>query len=357
MIKLSVIDNDIARISKIIAKYHLIATVSNSEIIISDEISEELASELLNNSNIITISNCNDEFEEKNDMDEEKEKEEAKKESQTTVKKSDPLEIHEIKYQSVMRGDVFICDFGDPYDCEKAYERYAIVVSDDHSSQNPSNKNVIVIPCTTAEEYAKYETQYCFYFNENNMVDYKNSNVSKKLNTAEADAIRSVSKSRLKKYLGSLNEEFMDNYIQPIIEKALELKQKNDALKVEESDVEANSVDVMQLALLSKVDIKEIVAIANSSIGREQKIEKIVECFGFDLDKNGVQYIIEAISVAPKDEKYNLETLSDELANKNNASNVSSEEIKRLIATRIKENFKMKKLPAITFIRLINNLI
>lgn len=109
---------------------------------------------------------------------------------------------------------------------------------------------------------------------------------------------------------------------------------------------------MVQVQLLSFVDINELLAISQSSSADELKAQKILELFGFDFKKNGVHYLLKAIISSPKDSYFNLETLSENVALN---ENVDKEEIKRLIVARVKETFGFKKAPTIDFIRLVNN--
>ena len=87
----------------------------------------------------------------------------------------------------------------------------------------------------------------------------------------------------------------------------------------------------------------------------QEKVNILLELFGFDASRRGVDFLNQAIFASLRCQYYNLETLSN-LVNKNNSS-VPPAEIQRLIVARVKENFKMKKAPTSDFIRLINNLI
>lgn len=340
MLKLSVNDCDIVRVSKIIANYNLNASIDNSQIIIDGKVTEELSQKICENVDIHTITNCkNYEF----------------------CENLSNNQNQEIIYPTVKRGDVYICDFGEPYSYEQAYERYAIVVQNNDINGKKKHNTTIVIPCTTSNK-GDFPSNCSFYFTKENMVDYKNSNVSEKLNIARAEQIRVVSKSRLVKYLGTLTEEFMDEKIQPIIENALSLKtsetiiqenSKNVEILSTETNSDLKEIDQIQISLLSNVDIKELLSISKSSLDMDNKIRNMLNLFGFDVNKNGVDYLVQAIVVAPKDEYYNLEILSKEVGRQNN---IEPEEVKRLIVARVKENFEIKKSPAISFIRLINNL-
>ena len=73
--------------------------------------------------------------------------------------------------------------------------------------------------------------------------------------------------------------------------------------------------------------------------------------FGFDLKKNGVQYLLKAIITSPKNDYFNVETLSESVSQE---EGIDQKEIKRLIIARVKETFGFRKAPTIDFIRLVN---
>lgn len=115
-------------------------------------------------------------------------------------------------------------------------------------------------------------------------------------------------------------------------------------------------LNLTQIQLLSFVDIDELLFISKSSIKDSKKSYKILQLFGFDFSKNGVQYLLDAICIAPKSKYFNLETLSQKLSETGEYT-IEASEIQRLIVARVKERFKLKKSPTIDFIRLVNRLL
>ena len=111
-------------------------------------------------------------------------------------------------------------------------------------------------------------------------------------------------------------------------------------------------VNMTQVQLLSFVDIKELMRISQSTSTDEVKAQKILDLFGFDFKRNGVQYLLKAIIASPKNAYFNLETLSETVSR---TEGIDKEEIKRLIVARVKETFGFRKAPTIDFIRLVNN--
>jgi len=109
---------------------------------------------------------------------------------------------------------------------------------------------------------------------------------------------------------------------------------------------------MVQVQLLSFVDINELLKISQSYSSDDVKAQRILELFGFDFKRNGVQYLLKAIIASPKDAYFNLETLSESVSR---TEGIDKEEVKRLIVARVKETFGFRKAPTIDFIRLVNN--
>ena len=191
-----------------------------------------------------------------------------------------------------------------------------------------------------------------------------------------AEQIRTVDKTRLRRYIGFLTPEFMEQ-IEEKIYISLDLKPKETIVEKEvfvdkivekivyvdkivplkeETDVkpqkEQRDINMVQVQLLSFVNINELIKISQSKSTDEIKAKKILELFNFDFTKKGVEYLLKAIIASPKTNYFNLETLSDIVSKEENDD---KDEIKRLIVARVKENFGFRKAPTIDFIRLINN--
>ena len=121
---------------------------------------------------------------------------------------------------------------------------------------------------------------------------------------------------------------------------------------VRQSIEELNEV---QRELLKFANTQDVYNIASDTMSDRDKVKILLEIFGFDATRRGVEFLNDAIFTSLRCQYYNLETLSN-LVNKIHPETVPSE-IQRLIVARVKENFKMKKAPTSDFIRLINNLI
>lgn len=348
MLQLQTKKFDICRISKLLAKYNVKASISNQLITLEGEISDELLNELCTRIAICNIQNFTEEAHPDIALE------------QTVVEKYDLL------YPTVKRGELYFCDFGKPYCSEQGYERPAIVVQNDDG--NLHSPTTIVLSCTTKPKNY-LPVHHCFTFSNENMIGYDTVRARLEQSTVMAEQIQTVDKSRLRKFLGTMTPEFMDK-MQEIIDISLGLQRQEKVItrtetvyvdKIVYRDAPVNidapkerrDLNIVQMQLLSLVDINELFKIAQSRDSDNIKAEKIIKLFGFDMNKNGVQYLFKAILVSPKKDYFNLETLCDSVAE--SEPDLERDEIKRLIIARIKEQLAFKKSPAIDFIRLVNS--
>lgn len=377
MLQLQTKNIDICRITKLLVKYKVKANISNQIITLDGNISDELLTKLCGNVDINGVQNfinqeplclpketlfISSEHHIQSETLEDPKKIESSPKATTL---SSQLPEYDLICSEVKRGEVYLCDFGEPYGSEQGLTRHAIVMQNDVG--NLSSPTTIVIPCTTAQKNF-LPTHYSFTFSSKNVVDYDLSRIGSQKNVIMAEHIYTVDKTRLRKYLGTMTPEFME-ILQEKIDISLHLsrdvktivKQEkvyvNAPIQKKEVDdtkipKERRDVNMVQVQLLSFVDINELLAISQSSSADELKAQKILELFGFDFKKNGVHYLLKAIISSPKDSYFNLETLSENVALN---ENVDKEEIKRLIVARVKETFGFKKAPTIDFIRLVNN--
>lgn len=341
MLQLQVKDIDICRISKILVKHNIKASISNSQITLDGDISDELLTQICGDIDIKSVQNFNGE--EPSDL-------------QAPALLQPALE-YDLLYPKVKYGELYLCDFGEPYDHEQGFIRFAIIVQNNYG--NGSSSTTIVVPCTTKNKRF-FSTNYYTTFSSENMIDYDIKKVGTKENVIKVEQIRAVDKSRLRKYLGTMKPEFMRN-IQEKLDEVLQLREKTKnninwekvyTDRKKETVKERKDVNMVQVQLLAFVDIKELMEISqNNSTDDETKVEKILELFGFDFKRKGVYLLLRAILVSPKDDYFNLETLSETVSQD---EGIDKEEIKRLIIARVKETFGFSKAPTIDFIRLVN---
>lgn len=195
MLHLRVKDIDMARLSRVLVKHSIKANISKNSIVINGNISKKLLTQLCNDVEIISIHN----FES----------------TQTT------LENSKLTYSQIKKGEVYLCDFGEPFGCEIGGCRPVIVITNNRLGMNPTCSIVTVIPCTTS--LYNHPSQLNFEFSSETMSDYSEYWFKhRKPSSASVNQIRSVDKARLIKYLGRMNLTFM-NKLQDNIKYTLDL--------------------------------------------------------------------------------------------------------------------------------------
>lgn len=373
MLQLQTRPFDICRISKLLVKYEIKASISNQVITLDGEISDELLDELCDVITICKIQNFDGKvtqpIQKKSNYPESDEivsnsteaEDVAVKTHSSVVLAPKVIEKYDLRYPTVKRGEVYLCDFGEPYGSEQGNKRHVIVVQNDDG--NFHSPTTIVLPCTTKRK-RRYPFHYHFSFSNENMLDYDVSRIGTRSNTVMAEQIQTVDKTRLRKFLGTMTPEFMSK-LQDIIDVSLDLQRQGKVITKRKKEYVDKPVEVLagtnapeeckdlkQMQLLSLVDINELFKIVQARDSNRIKVQKILELFGFDMQKNGVQYLFEAILISTQKAYFNLETLCDSVAK--SEPKIEKDEVKRLIVARIKEQFKLRKSPAIDFIRLVN---
>lgn len=356
MLQLKTKTFDICRISKLIAKYNIKANISNNVITLDGKISDELLTELCNVVTIYNVQNYNSDGSNGITLSNSKTKDTISE----VVLAPKIIEKYDLIYHVVKRGEVYLCDFGEPYGCEQGYKRYAIVVQNDDA--NYRSHNTIVLPCTT-EKKKELPVHYSFIFSSENMIDYDVSHVGLKENIVMAEQIRTVDKTRLLKFLGTMTNEFMDK-IQEIIDISLDLSRQEKTVseiknyidvQADNTHKEIKNLNIIQTKIMNEVDTNKLFEIIETEDSDNIKVEKILKLFGFDMQKKGMEYLLKVILISTKEEYFNLETLCDGIVK--DKPNIEKDKIKMMIVARVKERFKLKKAPTIEFIRLVNSLL
>lgn len=373
MLQLQTNTINVCRIGKLLAKYNIKASITDSLITLDGDIPDDLLTQLCNEISINFITNfvSNEPLPENTScVNSEEIENESKVEAAQICSDSSKFDLI---YPEVRRGEVYECDFGTPHGSEQGFLRYAIVIQ--NNLGNEFSPTTIVIACST-EPKKDLPVHLYSTFSSKNMSDYDLNRVGTSENVIMAEQIRTVNKTRLRRYVGSLTPEFMEQ-IEEKIYISLDLKPKETIVEKEvfvdkivekkvyvdkivplkeETDVkpqkEQRDINMVQVQLLSFVNINELIKISQSKSTDEIKAKKILELFNFDFTKKGVEYLLKAIIASPKTNYFNLETLSDIVSKEENDD---KDEIKRLIVARVKENFSFRKAPTIDFIRLINN--
>lgn len=365
MLRLLVENNDIVKISKVLGKYKIKASITNSTIIIeSNEVPDEVVEVIINNTKIIKAQNYKSEEPDKSeDIKVSEEVSENQEEEHVTVieNQDDDEEISEEilenadipiginntvtntskgKPQNVYRGDAYKWGVSkNGIDAEGSVKECVIILQNDY--ENSTSEETIALFCTTnySERCILWNT---FQFIKGNMADYSRNRLSEWWNqtTFFISHIIGVKKDELGPYIGAMNPTFM-NSIQPAIDFCLGLKR-------------SRTVNMNQLKILATVNMEDLFKISESKVRDKEKVDEFLKLFGFDLSCKGMDYLEEAILIAPKLGDYRLEELANEIA-KNHE--VESKDVLKTIIARVKEKFNFKKSPAISFIRLIERLV
>ncbi|MBR3152136.1 MAG: type II toxin-antitoxin system PemK/MazF family toxin [Clostridia bacterium] len=364
MLQFDVKQADILKISSFLARYNINAEITNQTVTVDGDISDELLNNLQNYITFGSVRNFENSL--VNNFEnylkpEEVQCENASKEpdniSPEYAKKSFDTE------KKVYYGGIYMCDFGTPFGSEQGYIRPAIVVQ--NKVGNEYSSSTIVVPCTSGSK-PEMPTHLKVTLSSYTTLDCK-PEYDLNENTILGEQIRVVDKARLKHYIGILKPEIMKK-IQDMLRISLNIKnQEHDTKKIEKNDgaekvviktadvpttkIIRKDVDIEHLKILQLVNIKDLFEISSKYISDEEKAKQILELFGFNLEQNGVQYLLKAIIKSPKDEYFNLETLIKEVSKD---ETLLPEKIKSLIIARIKETLGFKKSPTIEFIRLIN---
>ena len=362
MLQLQTNNIDICRVTKLISKYNIKSTLTNSTITLDGDISEELIRHLCNEVGIISIQNftsdippINSEIILSTDV-EEKEKNEEKVISNPTNISSDQIISNFTKFDKIKRGEVYWCDFGIPYGHEQGGLRPAIIVQNDIGNLHSST--TIVIPCTTSKNKMYNRSfHHSFTFSPKTLIDFDFNKIKPTQNVILVEQIRTIDKSRLTEYIGRIKPEIMPN-IEEKINLCLYSKKNNNTKIVfsppassEATIKHTNIINQVQQQLLSTVNLDKLCEISQSDSDINVKIENMLKLFGFNLNKNGMEYLAKAIDISLKNTYFTLETLSESVSKK---TGVTQKTIERLIVARIKENFNLKKAPTMDFIRLLN---
>lgn len=267
------------------------------------------------------------------------------KSNQMTNPYNSQISENDLLFPRVKRGEIYLCDFGEPFGCEQGKKRYALVVQ--NNTGNNASPTTIVLACTSRQKPA-LPVHYKFVLSRKNMKDYNERRIGKELkcNTILAEQIRTVDKRRLRSFIGTMTEEFMDE-VQPIIDISLDLKRKEKVIFVNPT----KDLDIVQIQLLGKVNIEKVLEISKTIEPDQIRIKRILKLFGFEPESEGVQYLTKAIYIATKANYFALEPLCETLAKEENIT-LPKEKIEAIITTTIRKQFDFEKNVAIAFIRL-----
>lgn len=241
--------------------------------------------------------------------------------------------------EMVFRGEVYKWgSIAQKDDGEGSIKECVIIIQNDYL--NSVSDDTIALFCSS--DYDKRAPiRFSFQLREATMMDHS----TKRLEffdhcTMFIGHIKGISRQKLGKYLGTMKNSFMDT-LQPTIDFCLGLKR-------------SRTVNLAQLQILSTINMFDLFEISESKVSNDEKTEKFLKLFNFDMSKNGMDYVKKSILIGYKLNDYRLEDLAKIVAKQEQAQ---ADEVLRLIIARIKENFGFRKSPAISFIRLIDRLL
>lgn len=210
MLQLEASNLDIIKVSKILAKFNINASTSNTGIILNDgEISEELINTLISNGVAINsvrnfIGETSASSFEDNSLSIETDINNSGfiiKDSSHKTKIPANCQEYDLLFPTVKRGEVYLCDFGEPYvGDEFGYLHPAVIVQND-IIENVNCQQTIVLPCSSSASCLTRE-YYDFYISNSHVFDKKTAII--------CNRIRNISKIRLRKFWGTLDEKTME---------------------------------------------------------------------------------------------------------------------------------------------------
>ncbi len=387
MVKLLVRNNDICRISKLLGRNQIKAHVTQSTIIIDTEVvadeiidqickmvdviatqkshdttNAEIQTEEIHNGSVLQVAQENEsiaKIEESEsgqsisrkmkleeligDVDEDSiltefyQALESEPDRNNDFKVQKGFSISEIK--KFYRGEVYRWgSIKKDKELEGRKIKECIIIIQNDYLEDTSNSTIGLL-CTSHYE-SRAPLYFKFGFSERNMIDYDSDRIGIYNATMFVSRIISVNRQEVGKYLGKMSSSFMST-LQPSIDYCLGIKR-------------TRYLDLAQLQMLANVNIQELFAISEEDIKDSEKVIKFLEAFHFDMNRNGMDYVKEAILIASQKRDYRLEDLIERIAK---TKLIARSEIQRLMVARIKEKFGFKKLPVISFIRLIDRLL
>ena len=137
MLQLQTKTIDICRISKLLVKYNIKASITDSIITLDGDVSDELLTQLCVGIDINSVQNFISQeplYVSRKTPFANSEERISRKKVEThpaiTTLSHQPSEC-DLIYSEVKRGEVYLCDFGQPYGSEQGFKRYALVIHND----------------------------------------------------------------------------------------------------------------------------------------------------------------------------------------------------------------------------------
>ena len=231
MISLKISDFRISEIAKIISKYPIKSSIQSEKIIFNGDIPEACISELLdlgltieaisNNEKSEAISNSAFTSFTKTYYMPNISKEKTFSHSHFIIQSKSHAtripantEMYKVIYPSPKCGEIYWVDFGQPFGYEEAFIRPALVVK----SGGVFKSVTTVIPMSSQiENYTNSKFTPIFSLNSENVVDYIPGKLSsQKYSCLLVEQIRTVDNSRLRGYIGSLEQTFLNQLMENV---------------------------------------------------------------------------------------------------------------------------------------------
>ena len=344
---------DIFQMSKLLVKYNITAHISNQDIVLDGNISDELLIMLQNSIKIVSVQNYTDsdntdviKMPDSVPIIQDDDKKDKKVHHQKQILSPQIIKKYDLKYPFVEPGEVYWCDFGVPYEHEIGYMRPAIILK---NLNNLSLPLAFVIPVTCTEINSEFAIKLnCF----DEIIYNSNNHLSKEYAFIVLEQMRVIDKSRLREFIGTISNQVNES-IEEFLIKLWDLYPNKNLVSINQKlSQQYLNLNIRQIELLSMVNIPEMIEINKANYTNKVKAEKFLKLFGFNINAVEVQYIYQAIIIASKTQNYTFNKLCELIANDSKYSKI---EIERFINSGLKKQFNFKHSFAIDFIRLINN--
>lgn len=210
----------IIKVSKLLAQFKIKASITDQTITLNDgDISDELIDKINNEVTIDSVQNFSGEAPDIIPEEVYSNETVANFSPKLIVKNSSHKTMipancqeYDLLFPTVKRGEMYLCDFGEPYGNEVGFIRPAIILKN-NTFENVNSEMTIVLPCTSNinKHYKFCHISHSPVFDHTTCID--------------TSLIRSVSKLRLRKFIATLDEETMEK-LQECIDNALDLKRE-----------------------------------------------------------------------------------------------------------------------------------
>lgn len=305
MIKIFAKNVDLLVTSKILLHYSGKYKITHDSIVInSNSISDELLKQLISSDlELIEISNYMDKtsLQEKNSQETKLIEEKIPNELSISTS-NDQQQVFNVK-----RGEIYYAT------CSATQLGFRPVLIVQNDIGNKFSPYTIVVPITSKDKKSHLPTHLKITSS-----DFLDGNLPKN-SVLLAENIESMYKNDLKRYIGKVNTNFMDEVnkilacsigIEPetkIIErevvKEVPVMQEVKPIIPKATNSESKTAYIdMNIGKINSTS--KLLEISSKSISNEEKVKEILELFNFHLKKNGINYVVDTICYEPKNNQY-----------------------------------------------------